>query len=216
MKKTIALFGGSGGLGSQLKPHLEKEYLVTSISSKDVDIVKYELVKDFFNLNHFDIVINLSAYNYDSFIHKYNENNYSQISKQVEVNVIGTINIVSCCVSKMRDNNFGRIILASSVLADYPVVGTSIYAGCKGFIDSLSKTIAIENAQKNITCNSLQLGYFDGGLTRRISDSFKDNVMNSIPSRRWGTIEELYQSIKFLIDNGYVTGQNINVSGGII
>lgn len=216
MMKTIALFGGSGGLGSQLKLYLEKEYLVTTISSKDVDVVSHESVKDFFNSKEIDIVINLSAYNYDSFIHKYNQNNHSQISKQVDVNVLGTINIVSCCISKMRERNFGRIILASSVLADHPVIGTSIYAGCKGFIDSLTKTVAIENAEKNITCNSLQLGYFDGGLTHRISDSFKDSVMNSIPSKRWGTIEELYQSTKFLIDNGYVTGQNINVSGGII
>lgn len=216
MMKTIALFGGSGGLGSQLKLYLEKEYLVTAISSKDVDVVSHESVKNFFNNKDIDIVINLSAYNYDSVIHKYTQNNHSQISKQVDVNILGTINIVSCCISKMRERNFGRIILASSVLADHPVIGTSIYAGCKGFIDSLTKTVAIENAEKNITCNSLQLGYFDGGLTHRISDSFKNIVMNSIPSKRWGTIEELYQSTKFLIDNGYVTGQNINVSGGII
>jgi 3-oxoacyl-[acyl-carrier protein] reductase len=216
MMKTIALFGGSGGLGSQLKLYLEKKYLVTTISSKDVDVVSYESVKDFFNSKDIDIVINLSAYNYDSFIHKYNQNNHSQISKQIDVNILGTINIVSCCISKMREKNFGRIILASSILADHPVIGTSIYAGCKGFIDSLTKTVAIENVEKNITCNSLQLGYFDGGLTHRIPDSFKDSVMNSIPSKRWGTIEELYQSTKFLIDNGYVTGQNINVSGGII
>jgi len=50
--KKIVLFGGSGGLGSQLKPYLQKEYLVTSVSSKDVDIVNYESVKVFFNLNH--------------------------------------------------------------------------------------------------------------------------------------------------------------------
>lgn len=216
MMKTIALFGGSGGLGSQLKLHLEKQYTVISIGSKDVDVTDYKSVNQFFNDNDIDVVINLSGYNYDSFIHKYNENDHHQISKQIDVNIVGTVNIVSCCVPKMREKKFGRIILASSILADHPVIGTSIYAGCKGFVDSFSKTVATENVQKNITCNSLQLGYFDGGLTHRISDSFKEVVKNNIPNKRWGTIEELYNSVKFLIETGYITGQNINISGGII
>jgi NAD(P)-dependent dehydrogenase (short-subunit alcohol dehydrogenase family) len=116
----------------------------------------------------------------------------------------------------MRNKQFGRIILVSSVLADHPVISTAVYAGCKGFVDSLTKTTAVENAGKNITCNSLQLGYFDGGLTYKIPESFRESVKNSIPFKRWGTIEELTNTIKYLIETGYMTGQNINISGGII
>lgn len=214
--KTIVLFGSTGGLGSQLKSFLDKDYNVIGIGSKDIDVTNYELVKQFFDINDVDIVINLSGYNYDSFIHKYNDKNIDQIKKQVDINVIGTINIVSCCISKMRSKKFGRIILASSVLAEHPVISTSIYAGCKGFVDSLTKTIAIENADKNINCNSLQLGYFDGGLTHKISNDFKEVIKTNIPSKRWGTIEELYNTVKYLIETPYITGQNINISGGII
>lgn len=214
--KTIVLFGSTGGLGSQLKSFLDKDYNLIGIGSKDIDVTNYELVKQFFDINDVDIVINLSGYNYDSFIHKYNDKNIDQIKKQVDINVIGTINIVSCCISKMRSKKFGRIILASSVLAEHPVISTSIYAGCKGFVDSLTKTIAIENADKNINCNSLQLGYFDGGLTHKISNDFKEVIKTNIPSKRWGTIEELYNTVKYLIETPYITGQNINISGGII
>lgn len=214
--KTVVLFGSTGGLGSQLKSFLDKDYNVIGIGSKDIDVTNYELVKQFFDINDVDIVINLSGYNYDSFIHKYNDKNIDQIKKQVDINVIGTINIVSCCISKMRSKKFGRIILASSVLAEHPVISTSIYAGCKGFVDSLTKTIAIENADKNINCNSLQLGYFDGGLTHKISNDFKEVIKTNIPSKRWGTIEELYNTVKYLIETPYITGQNINISGGII
>jgi NAD(P)-dependent dehydrogenase (short-subunit alcohol dehydrogenase family) len=214
--KTIALFGGTGGLGSQVQPFLKNEYNILSIGSKDVDVTNYQAVKVFFDNNDVDIVVNLSGYNYDCFMHKYNEVNIHEISKQLNINVIGTINVVSCCLSKMRDNQFGRIILVSSVLADHPVISTAVYAGCKGFVDSLTKTTAIENAGKNITCNSLQLGYFDGGLTYKIPESFRESVKNSIPSKRWGTIEELANTIKYLIETGYMTGQNINISGGII
>jgi NAD(P)-dependent dehydrogenase (short-subunit alcohol dehydrogenase family) len=214
--KTIALFGGTGGLGSQVQSFLKNKYNIISLGSKDVDVTSYESVKNFFDINNVDIVINLSGYNYDCFLHKYNEANLNEITKQLNINVLGTINVVSCCLSKMRDKQFGRIILTSSILADHPVISTAVYAGCKGFVDSLSKTVAIENATKNVTCNSLQLGYFDGGLTYKIPESFRESVKNSIPSKRWGSVEELANTITYLIETGYITGQNINISGGII
>jgi acetoacetyl-CoA reductase len=214
--KTIALFGGTGGLGSQLVPFLEKDYKVIALGSKDVDVTNLESVTNFFNTNDINIVINLSGYNYDSFLHKYSESNYNEVNKQLDINIKGTVNIVSACLTKMRENNYGRIILSSSILADHPVISTSIYAGCKGFIDSLTKTVSVENANKNININSLQLGYFDGGLTYKIPESFREKIKNNIPAKRWGTIEELYNTINYMINTGYFTGQNVNISGGII
>lgn len=214
--KTIAIFGGTGGLGSQLVPLLSNEFNVIALGSKDVDVTSYESVSNFFNSNKVHIVINLSGYNSDNFLHKYNESNYNEVEKQIDINIKGTINIVSACLSYMRSNNYGRIILASSVLADHPVISTSIYSGCKGFVDSLTKTVAIENASKNISCNSLQLGYFDGGLTYKIPEEFRNSIKNTIPAKRWGSIDELYSTVKYLIDTGYINGQNINISGGII
>jgi NAD(P)-dependent dehydrogenase (short-subunit alcohol dehydrogenase family) len=215
--KNVVLFGGTGGLGSQLFPFLERDnYNVMVLGSKDVDVTDLESVRNFFDNNNIDIVINLSGYNYDSFIHKYDTSNYDKVNKQIDINIKGTINIVSSCLLKMRENNYGRIILSSSILADHPVISTSIYAGCKGFIDSLTKTVALENASKNVNINSLQLGYFDGGLTYKIPETFRESIKNNIPAKRWGTIEELYNTINYMINTGYFTGQNVNISGGII
>jgi NAD(P)-dependent dehydrogenase (short-subunit alcohol dehydrogenase family) len=211
--KTVALFGASGGLGSQLLPLLQTKYNVIRISSSDVDVTNIDEVKTFFDANEIDIVINLSGYNFDSFAHKINN---EQLDKQIDINIKGTVNIVTSCLPAMRDQLFGRIILVSSVLADHPVMSTSIYAGCKGFVDSFTKTVALENANKNINCNSLQLGYFDGGLTYKIPENFRDTIKNNIPAKRWGMIGELYTTIDYLIETGYITGQNINISGGII
>ena len=211
--KTIALFGASGGLGSQILPILQKKYNVVAISSADVNVTNYDAVKTLFDTSKIDIVINLSGYNSDAFAHKINN---EQLDKQIDINIKGTVNIVSNCLPFMREQQFGRIILVSSVLADHPVVSTSIYSGCKGFVDSFTKTVALENANKNINCNSLQLGYFDGGLTYKIPESFRDTIKNNIPAKRWGMIFELYNTIEYLIETGYITGQNINISGGII
>jgi len=214
--KTVVLFGATGGLGKQLLPLMQTKYNVIGISSSDIDITSFTQVNEFFETNNIDIVINLSGYNFDTFTHKINDETLNQINKQIDVNIKGTINVVSNCLSKMREQQFGRIILVSSVLADHPVISTSIYAGCKGFVDSFTKTVALENAGKNINCNSLQLGYFDGGLTYKIPESFRDTIKNNIPAKRWGTIDELYNTIDYLIETGYITGQNINISGGII
>jgi len=214
--KTVALFGGTGGLGSQLAPLLQEVYNVIVVGSKHVDVTNYDDVKAFFSNNEIDIVINLSGYNYDSFLHKYTESTYSEILKQIDINIKGTINVTSCALPQMRERQYGRLILLSSVLADHPVISTSIYSGCKGFVDSFAKTVALENIGKNITCNSLQLGYFDGGLTYKIPETFRETIKNNIPAKRWGSIQELYNTVEYLINTSYITGQSINISGGII
>ena len=214
--KTVALFGGTGGLGSQLTPLLRESYNVIAVGSKDVDVTSYGSVQTFFSSNEIDIVINLSGYNYDSFLHKYTEESYSEILKQIDINVKGSINVASCALPQMRERQYGRIVLLSSILADHPAISTSIYSGCKGFVDSFVKTVAIENITKNVTCNSLQLGYFDGGLTYKIPETFRETIKNNIPAKRWGSIEELFNTVDYLIKTSYITGQNINISGGII
>lgn len=214
--RTVALFGGTGGLGSQLAPLLQKHYNVVVVGSKDVDVANYSSVQTFFSINEIDIVINLSGYNYDSFLHKYTEDSYSEILKQIDINIKGSVNVTSCALPQMRERQYGRIVLLSSVLADHPVISTSIYSGCKGFVDSFTKTVALENIGKNVTCNSLQLGYFDGGLTYKIPETFRETVKNNIPAKRWGSIEELFNTVDYLIKTSYITGQNINISGGII
>jgi len=213
----IALFGSTGGLGTKLFKELNQkiDYEIICLGSKDVDITDYNQVKLFFDKNDIDIVINLAGVNYDKFLHKISEDDLGNIEKSININIKGTINVVSCCLSKMREKGFGRIILTSSVLAEKPVVSTSIYSGCKGFIDSFAKTVALENANKNISCNTIQLGYFDGGLTYKINDSTQTVIKNSIPLNRWGSINELTNLIELLIKTPYITGTNIKINGGI-
>lgn len=213
--KKVVVFGGSGGLGSKVVESLRDEFEVTSLSSKDVDVTSFKDVSDFFSKNNFDIVINLSGVNSDVFAHKISESHLDAINRQIDVNIKGNINIISNCLGYMRSVGYGRIITISSVLAERPVVSTGVYSGCKGFIDSFVKTVGLENASKNVSCNSIQLGYFDGGLTYKIPEDFRKPILDTIPAKRWGTIEELVNTLKFLINTPYVTGTNIKVNGGI-
>jgi NAD(P)-dependent dehydrogenase (short-subunit alcohol dehydrogenase family) len=95
----------------------------------------------------------------------------------------------------MREQKYGRIILISSVLAEKVTLGTGLYSASKTFTDSITKMVSAENISKNITC-SLQLGYFDGGMTNKLPIKFAETKKES-GLKRFGDIVELYKTIDF-------------------
>ena len=210
----IVIFGGSGGLGKPLSERLKTEYETRALSSKDIDITDFDQVRGFFKSNNPGIVINLSGYSYNTILHKYKGDSL-HIEKQIKVNIEGNLNLLGNCLPYMRESGYGRIILASSVLSSRPAFGTGVYSGCKAFIDNLVKTCSIENLDKGVTCNSLQLGYMDGGLTHKVPEKFKADVKNKIPLNRWGKISEIESSIKYLINTEYVSGCSLKINGGL-
>jgi NAD(P)-dependent dehydrogenase (short-subunit alcohol dehydrogenase family) len=212
--KKIAFFGGSGGLGSQVIPYLQSKYDVSSVGSVVVNLTENADIANYFNLNSPDIVVIFSNYNYNSFLHKYRDNE-NQLDKQIDINITGVTKCLSYALDSMRKNNYGRIIIASSITVDRSVIGTSVYAATKAYYENLVKTICIENASKNITANCIQLGYMDGGLTYTLSEEFLQSTILQIPAKRLGTPEEIFQTVDFLIGNNYINGTTIKLTGGL-
>ena len=214
---SCLIIGGNGGLGRQLIPILKPKYNIVAPGSKELDITDLNAVTAFFDKNSFDLVINMSCCNIDGFVHKLNQENFL---KQIDVNIVGNVNLVSTALKYMRNRKWntsgGNIILFSSILSDKAVAGTSMYSGCKGFIDSFVRTAAIENFNKNIYINSIQLGYFDGGLTDRIPDDILTQIEKSIPAGRLGNVWEIYNTIEYIVKTPYVSGSTIQVNGGLL
>jgi len=213
--KKILLIGGSGGLGSQLSNKLKNYYNVTSVGSKELDVRDYSQCENYFNKNKFDIVLNFAGVNYDTLVHKINEGNIDDVNNLIDVNIKGSINVTSSCLKSMRENQYGRIIHISSVLSEKNIIGTSIYSASKAFLDKFVKNISLENIKYHITANTIQLGYFDGGMTYRIPDDFIEMVKKDIGLNRFGSIDELSNTIQFLIENEYITGINLKIDGGL-
>ena len=213
--KKIVVFGGTGGLGQKLIPFLEEKYEVTSIGSKNVDITSFEEVKNFFLKNEFDIVLNMSGVKHDVFLSKISEDDLSEIDKMIDVNIKGNINIISNCLSKMIENKYGRVISISSIFAELNVPKNSIYCASKAFVDRLIGGANKENIKYGITCNTIQLGYFDGGMCYRVEEKYQERAKEKIGLKRWGKIDELYNTINYIIDNEYVCGSNIRIDGGV-
>ena len=191
--KKIVVFGGNGGLGNKLLPLLKEKYEVFSPKSSEIDITNLAEISSFLKEIQADIVLNMSGKKYDNFLSNITTDNYQEINSMVEVNIKGGINI----------------------FAELNIPKNSIYCASKAFIDRLVSTANKENIQHGITCNTIQLGYWDGGMCHRIEQKYQDMAKSKIGLKRWGSAEELYSTINYLVDTEYICGTKIKIDGGI-
>ena len=205
--KKILLIGGTGGIGNQLMENLISDYTCLSVGSKLCDVTNEDQVKDFLSSNYYDVIIYLSVSNIDGLIHKQTK---ETTDNQLNVNIFGFLNVLRHCTNKLRDQKYGRIIYISSVLSKKP----GLYSASKAFCDNLIKTYSLENSKYGITSNSIQLGYFDGGLTEKVPDEVLNNVLKSVSLKRLGKVSELSNLIKTIIETEYINGTNISITGG--
>lgn len=183
---------------------------------RKVDITNFEEVKNFAESNKHKlnkiILINCAGANYNAFAHKADPIRWAQL---ITTNLIGTFNIINVLLPRMREQNFGRIINFSSIVAQNGVEGTSAYAASKAGLWGMTKAIAVENASKGITINNLNLGYFDIGMINDISTEMQDIIKAKIPSKKFGNPNEIFKAVKYLSQADYITGTNIDINGGL-
>jgi len=213
--KTIALFGGTGGIGKKLAPLLDKKYNVISVGSKNGDVTSFEKMNLFFDINDIDIVINMSGKKNDFFLNEIKNKDLDKINKMLNVNINGNINILSNCLPKMREKGWGRIIGISSIFSEMNIPKNAIYSASKSFMDRLYSTANKENIKHGITCNTIQLGYWDGGMGERVEQKYQDIAKSKIGLNRFGDVDELYNTINYIIDNEYFCGSTIKINGGL-
>lgn len=158
------------------------------------------------------VLLNCAAINYNCYAHKSDLSKWHEV---IQVNLLGTFNMIRAILPFMREQNYGRIVNFSSVLAQRGVAGTSAYAASKAALWGMSKSIAAENAGKNITINNLNLGYFSLGMIEQVSEEMKNELKKTIPTGDFGNPEDIYKAAKFLIDSPYVNGTSLDINGGL-
>lgn len=183
-----------------------------------VDIIDHKQITDFIikikdRLNEI-VLINSAGINYNSFAHKADLDAWKQI---IDVNLVGTFNMIHHVLKIMRKQNYGRIINFSSVVAQVGVHGTSAYAASKAGLWGMSKAIAVENASKGITINTLNLGYFNTGMINEIPIELSEILKAKIPiGNQFGDPENIFEAITFIIKTPFLTGTSIDINGGMI
>ena len=160
------------------------------------------------------ILLNCAGISYNSFAHKADSEKWSRV---LDVNLKGSFNMIHELLPLMRNQEFGRIINFSSVIASLPTPGVSAYAASKAGLIGLTKSLAAENASKGITVNAINLGYVNLGMgVNDVPLAHQEKMIAQIPAGRFCEPDEIYKTVNYLIETEYVNGAGIDINGALI
>ena len=159
------------------------------------------------------ILINNAGITNDKLMLRMKPEEFDQVLK---INLVGTFNMTQQVLKKMLKQREGAIINLSSVSGLIGNVGQANYAASKAGVVGFTKSVAREVAPRGITCNAIAPGFIQTDMTDVLSDKVKEQVTQNIPLQRCGQVEDVAQTAIFLAKNPYITGQVINVDGGLV
>jgi acetoacetyl-CoA reductase len=133
----------------------------------------------------------------------------------INTNLSSAFNMCSLVVPKMIENNYGRIINISSVIGQTGGFGQSNYAAAKAGLIGFSKSLALETAKYGITVNNICPGFIGTEMVGAMPEEVLKNIIAKIPINKLGKPEDIADGVLFLIKSGYMTGQCLNINGGL-
>lgn len=165
-------------------------------------------------LGGLEILVNVAGINRDAMLHKMTRQQWDDV---LRVNLTGTFNTTQAAAIHMREAGYGRIVNISS-MSWLGNVGQANYAASKAGVVGLSKTAARELARKGVTVNVVCPGFIDTDMTRGVPEKVWNLMVEKIPAGRVGDPRDVANVVAFLASDeaGYVTGEVINVSGGMV
>lgn len=158
------------------------------------------------------VLIHSAVQNIDGLAAQYPEENWDKV---LDVNLKGDFLLTKALLPVMIQDRWGRIIHLSSYVGMEGVPGAIGYAASKAGLLGLSRVLAKEYARFDVTSNVLKLGYFEAGLIDQLSEKKRNQILESIPSKKLGKVENIVRSIHFLIQSDYVNGAVISIDGGM-
>ncbi len=162
-----------------------------------------------------DILVNNAGITRDTLIMRMTEQDWDMV---IAVNLKGTFNFTKAVCRPMMKARSGKIVNVASVVGRMGNAGQANYSASKAGVIGLTKTTAKELATRNIQVNAVAPGYIQTDMTGKLSDAATEAFMTVIPMKRGGTPEDVANVVYFLCsdDSSYVTGQVINIDGGML
>ena len=196
-----------------------KEFGVDAIAVK-CDVSKSDEVDNFISevKNHFssiDVLVNNAGITKDGLLLRMKDEDFNSV---LDVNLKGTFNTTKSISPIMIKQKHGKIINIYSVVGIVGNAGQCNYAASKAGVIGFSKSVARELASRNINVNVVAPGYIDTDMTKSLPDKVKDEILKSIPMKKMGNPKEVANLVLFLSSSlsDYITGQVINVDGGMV
>ncbi len=202
----------------ELKKEIEKnnvrcEFVKADVANfEDCESMVKETIEKFGKI---DVLVNNAGITKDGLIMRMKKEDFDSV---IDVNLTGTFNVTRNVIPYMLKQRSGRIINVSSVVGVAGNAGQTNYSASKAGIIGFTKSLAKEVASRNILVNAIAPGFIDTDMTSVLSDAVKEGINAQIPLKRMGTPREVAKVVKFLSseDSSYVTGQVINIDGGMV
>ena len=175
------------------------------------DLVK-EVLTDFGSLQ---ILINNAGITKDNLLMRISEEDFDKV---IEVNLKSVFNLTKAVIRPMMKQREGSIINMSSVVGVKGNAGQTNYAASKAGILGFTKSVALELVSRNIRCNAIAPGFIETEMTAKLDQNTVDEWRKAIPLKRGGSPEDVANACVFLASDlsGYITGQTLNVDGGML
>ncbi len=238
-EKNALVTGGAKGIGKAIARELAKNGANVAInyrSTIDEEFVKelegfgvtvktykcevqdFEATKEMVDqvkedFGSIDILVNNAGITDDMLILKMKEEQFDNV---IDVNLKGTFNLTRHISNIMLKQKSGAIINITSVIGLIGNAGQSNYAASKAGIIGLTKSIARELGSRGITVNAIAPGFIETDMTEVLSDKIKETILTQIPLKKLGQSEDVAKAVVFLATNKYITGQVLNVDGGMV
>ena len=135
----------------------------------------------------------------------------------INVNLKSAFNFVHACTPIMMRQKAGSIINMASVVGVHGNAGQANYSASKAGMIGLAKSIAQELGSRGIRANAIAPGFIDTEMTAVLPEDVKKAMGDQIPMKKFGKTEDVANLAAFLASDqaGYITGQVINVDGGM-
>lgn len=184
------------------------------------DVSNYEQVEKFVKdvkarFGTIDILVNNAGITRDGLLARMSEEQYDSV---VAVNQKSVFNMCRFAGAVMMRQKSGKIINLASVAGLYGNPGQMNYSATKAAIIGMTKTVAKELGSRGITCNAVAPGFIKTPMTDKLTDEQKAAMLEQIAMKRFGEVDDIAGVVSFLAskDADYVTGQVIEISGGIM
>jgi 3-oxoacyl-[acyl-carrier protein] reductase len=170
-----------------------------------------ELPEDFAAI---DILVNNAGITADNLLARMSLDDWERV---LRTNLTGAFALSRELVRGMMRRRWGRLISISSVVGLMGNAGQANYAAAKAGLIGFSKSLARELGSRNITVNVVAPGYVETAMTAGLSEATRAELAAGIALKRLGQVDDVAAAVLYLASEeaGYVTGQTLNVSGGL-
>jgi acetoacetyl-CoA reductase len=236
MSRVAVVTGGTRGIGQAISIELKKRgfRVVANYGGNDEAAIKFQTetgipiakwdvgdyeacVAGLKNVEEqtgpVDVLVNNAGITRDAQLHRMTPQQWNDV---IRVNLTSMFNMISPVINGMRDRNYGRIINLSSMNGQKGQIGQSNYGAAKAGIIGFTRAIALENAKKGITANTVAPGYIDTEMVMAVPEKVMQVILGQIPVGRLGHSEEIAKCVAFLAgdDASFMTGATLSINGG--